>query len=850
MFVPCQQTTRFTLWMFVLSTIISTVDAKKQNYGHYIDCSDTCYPPELDDIEKPVRADLLPAHRYYHFVGVNRKTALKNSRMLNEDPDYTEPLPNLLAQLGLTGGGRLDYDFEFNTRQFVKGPLTLNDTEFCWETDGDNGVPGPCMEMSPGDTVYIKVENNISADFGTNATYYFADDSMTDVPEKFLWQNNNDSTLVYPYGVASQQNLPGSWTEFNPDDDNKTFGFNTMNLHLHGLETQPHLFDPQGTSDPKAEWISLTPKVEGRPNGSCYCYAFEISCTQDPGTFLYHTHRHGSTAQQGWNGMVGGISVVRNESNPNFNPLCKNKTLYPDLMNLSSEIELDEFFKETLNATRDIAIIYWNSHLSVAQNVTTGEYLNESTNNGSATVDIPYWSGKQFLDNKNKTVNAGVINMVNDGYMLDDINVSKHECVRLRLICLNTENMCGYQVVNNATGVKIPLYVFAEDGLAVSVQNFRDGLNASSRTSAVESIILGPAQRTDVILYIDEPGHYHLRQGQDVTAQECILGGACHTNETGGANNNIAPHENFERIFANIIVENSSLLATNWSYAATNDWAWRVNNKDLSAAVVTLKREINFDVDLTQRNLLPDPQFRVSMKLYDESRTDHVIQPGEHWVEEWLLTSSSGYHPFHIHINPFQIIEFAVDGSNFEPFTNTYANTQQRLGAGVWRDTVLVPPMGHVLIRQEFSAGVADQTIASIFEGKTVFHCHHLTHEDQGMMANIILSNNVSDVLQFDGYVRPTPAPTTPAPAPDVATTGATESTSTVAATTTKGQSGDQPESLSAAGAVAVGILVPVFWIALFLGIYIYYTRSKTPPTPAPTQDPAPAPVVLQMSQI
>ena len=66
------------------------------------------------------------------------------------------------------------------------------------------------------------------------------------------------------------------------------------------------------------------------------------------------------------------------------------------------------------------------------------------------------------------------------------------------------------------------------------------------------------------------------------------------------------------------------------------------------------------------------------------------------------------YHPFHIHVNPFQVIEV---GGTPEQFP-------------VWRDTWVVHYEQPVRVRIQYRR----------FTGDSVVHCHLLDHEDQGMM--------------------------------------------------------------------------------------------------------------------
>ena len=80
-------------------------------------------------------------------------------------------------------------------------------------------------------------------------------------------------------------------------------------------------------------------------------------------------------------------------------------------------------------------------------------------------------------------------------------------------------------------------------------------------------------------------------------------------------------------------------------------------------------------------------------------------------MEEWVLkNSSTGPHPFHIHVNAFQMLD-----ENGKP--------------GVWRDTTIIPP------RQNGKDGeLRMRTRYERFTGTFVLHCHILTHEDLGMM--------------------------------------------------------------------------------------------------------------------
>jgi FtsP/CotA-like multicopper oxidase with cupredoxin domain len=100
--------------------------------------------------------------------------------------------------------------------------------------------------------------------------------------------------------------------------------------------------------------------------------------------------------------------------------------------------------------------------------------------------------------------------------------------------------------------------------------------------------------------------------------------------------------------------------------------------------------------------------FTIDGVSFDPSRTDIAVRAGS--VEEWTLVNTSPMdHPFHLHVWPFQVVD------------------AQGRGDGRWKDTVNVPARSTVTIRVRFSG----------LTGRTVYHCHILDHEDQGMMGVI-----------------------------------------------------------------------------------------------------------------
>ena len=112
-------------------------------------------------------------------------------------------------------------------------------------------------------------------------------------------------------------------------------------------------------------------------------------------------------------------------------------------------------------------------------------------------------------------------------------------------------------------------------------------------------------------------------------------------------------------------------------------------------------------------------------QVFDPNRLDVAVDLGA--VEDWTLVNpTAGFHPFHIHVNEFQVLQIS------DPTTGQLVDYD----APGTLDTVTMPPKitvngqdipGKVVIRNRFLD----------FDGWFVFHCHILNHEDGGMMSTI-----------------------------------------------------------------------------------------------------------------
>lgn len=111
------------------------------------------------------------------------------------------------------------------------------------------------------------------------------------------------------------------------------------------------------------------------------------------------------------------------------------------------------------------------------------------------------------------------------------------------------------------------------------------------------------------------------------------------------------------------------------------------------------------------REIIIDTAETIDGKEFSEGRVDQTVNYGA--VETWRIVSrtgnTNGWHPFHLHVNDFDVL----------------ATSDPRLLGANYQDTVPAPPRNGWV---EFCSRFED------YAGKFVYHCHFLDHEDAGMM--------------------------------------------------------------------------------------------------------------------
>ena len=205
-----------------------------------------------------------------------------------------------------------------------------------------------------------------------------------------------------------------------------------------------------------------------------------------------------------------------------------------------------------------------------------------------------------------------------------------------------------------------------------------------AKSETVDELMLGPAERADVLVTAGPAGSYRL------ISEEV---------NTGPAGDTWAAQNMALLVSA---ADPSRPPPTPLAEVVALPTAFRPIPGDR----IDARRDVVFSEDAVTG------LFFINHQTFDHERVDVRVPLGS--IEEWTIRNSSDeLHVFHIHQLGFQVV--SVNGVE-QPFS-------------ALQDTVNVPIHGEVKVRLAFT----DPTIV----GRFMVHCHILEHEDKGMMAQI-----------------------------------------------------------------------------------------------------------------
>jgi FtsP/CotA-like multicopper oxidase with cupredoxin domain len=548
------------------------------------------------------------------------------------------------------------------------GPFTYQcaaDTTKQVTTRTFNGVlPGPSMVLDPGDRITLTLTNNLPPNQeGTSAGQC----SSTD-----------------PHALL---NYPSC--------------FNTFNMHFHGLHVSPTSYcnPPGSTGDESLKVLSsddvlyeLPPGTSDNPSPS-HNWCIWLPDFHAPGTHWYHAHRHGSTGLQVSNGMAGAI-IVREPLQYQIVPPTQEKIW------IIQEIILPTQTNAT-QQQQDLAVYQVGGTGGAIAAKSSGDFLVNGRFQPTVTLKAGQIERWRFI-NANSTP-RGFMNL------------------QLYKISSDPNTPPSNPNANPTAGSLAPLWLIAVDGISFyGKPPTLIGCNTNAQpepglpTTGCNGWDIAAGNRADFLVQLD-PGWY------TVVKNLPSKGG-------GGTAPQILAYVKVELpSFPKRFTKQNIPALVPGIALSSSDNPYKRYLRPITDAEVT-----GSGGGITQRNIIfstqppagPQKYFinkgtNGSSGLYSPSCSDVTVNLGT--CEQWNLSTTGGAaHPFHIHVNPFQIVGDKIDPNGPNDPSN-------------WRfwDTIAVPSNSNTTIRSRF----ADYT------GTYVFHCHILIHEDQGMMKNVTVQD-------------------------------------------------------------------------------------------------------------
>jgi L-ascorbate oxidase len=526
--------------------------------------------------------------------------------------------------------------------------------------------------------------------------------------------------------ITLNNRLPADPSCTNATEMNIPHCFNGTNLHAHGLWV-----NPSGNGDNVL--ISINP-------GVTFQYEYKIPPDHPSGTFWYHTHRHGSTALQVSSGMAGAL-IVRGRKLPT-------ETNNGDIDTLLRP-SIAQPFSERVVVMQQIQYACRDAQGKIKLNPDGKSYKCDPGDTGSVEgydqFGPPTWRNSGRYTSINGLVlptftaaRSGKIERwriihggVRDTISLQFREMKENPAPTTGLRALDNDKFVG----ENCTGTPLPQHLIAADGLT---------LGAAIKTDVT---VFQPAYRWDALLVFPKPGIY------------CLINAAAPASNVG----QVGPSR---QLLGFVVVENGEQVSSDISAylmnklvaAAGRNMSASIKSKviadlgnglklrsfvphdDIQDDEITGTQELAFNIDVNQTPL----QFQINGRPYDSNRIDRTLKLGA--VDEWTLKSEFVGHPFHIHVNPFQIVKIldpngkdvsgpdAVDSFG-APAENP--DPQYRALKGVWKDTLWVKNLAVPTGQPPGQYTLIVRTRYRRYIGDFVLHCHILDHEDQGMMQNV-----------------------------------------------------------------------------------------------------------------
>jgi FtsP/CotA-like multicopper oxidase with cupredoxin domain len=440
---------------------------------------------------------------------------------------------------------------------------------------------------------------------------------------------------------------------------------NSTNLHTHGLHVAPGLVAPGVYGD----YVMDDPALGIAP-GSTRHHEYRIGADHPAGAYWYHPHLHGSTAIQVGSGMAGALMI-----------------------------------KGDIDRVPEIAAAKERVFMFQAPLSDAGGKLEAFADVASPASEPPF--------------------LING--------------VRRPLLVMRRGEVQNWHFINAAISKYLNLSLDGHALNAYSHDGNCRGAMQSIPPDPDKGLVLAPGNRDSVLVKAGAAGTYYLRtlsydMGNPAVLPADVLAVVIVVDETmpmslpagrlpvpaalapitdvelarsGGLKRNIV----MRAVFNDNGDPVTSLPASAVLHPPPGelpDWQFQTGNTFMADTVFAMGSgsQAGSAAPASPAELIPFQSSRAQKQ---------VVALGS--VEEWTIFNMNYVqHPFHIHINPFQVVK--INGAPVEPF---------------WADTVGLPIGG----TPQNPTSVTFRTRFLDFRGTFVMHCHILSHEDMGMMQTI-----------------------------------------------------------------------------------------------------------------
>jgi suppressor of ftsI len=473
----------------------------------------------------------------------------------------------------------------------------------------NSSIPGPLMITGPGHTLRVKLINDLPANLPATA----------------------------PGGI---------------DPINNPHTFNTTNLHVHGLQVIPHLFNPIGTINPSAPLVAVNSEQS-------FDYEFQLPNDHPAGLYWYHPHYHGSAGVQVVSGMAGLILV---------------KGLIDEVPEIA--------------AARD--------ELLAIQNLK----INPLNQNSSQWGLEPLAYRPAALGGYSPTSKVEVITANGNPVMIIDRRGAKPVASRqsLPVYKMRPGEVLRLRILNGTDGIFLPL---ALSGFEVYVIG-QDGINLLKPEPAGDdpkaAIRMAPGNRNELLIRAPMTSvRGTLRALAQMPMSPQIMSEAM---------GEMMSRPEIDIATFEVSGEPKRMAIPEKLPVPTREYPLISENE------IVARRTVTFSMTTGSKSIIDGFEYLIDGELYQEGEVDPKVRIGT--AEEWrIVNNSDGIHPFHIHVNSFEVMGLPSDPN------------YHRL-----HDTIWLPPFSSLTMRTRFKT----------WTGKSVYHCHVLPHEDSAMIKNFLIS--------------------------------------------------------------------------------------------------------------